>query len=223
MLGQRHDVAGEFGRDAKTTMRTVNSADIAGRAEEQLAGAPALALGAITWYDLLLGTIFLALPQVPLTLGNVVIAVTEENNRLFPDRPVSARKVSISTGIMNLAAAPLGGVPMCHGAGGMAGHVRFGARSGGAMIILGAILLAVALFLSDSVATLFKIFPLPILGVILFFTGARLALGSCDLGKRKDDRFVTLVTAAIAIWNIGLAFVVGIVAYHLLKRGWMRL
>jgi predicted benzoate:H+ symporter BenE len=185
--------------------------------------APAFVLGGITWYDLMVGTLFLALPQVPLTLGNAVIAVTEENNRLFPDRPVTARKVSISTGLMNLLAAPLGGVPMCHGAGGMAGHVRFGARTGGAMIILGVILLSIALFLSDSVATLFRIFPAPILGVILFFTGAQLALGSCDFGKRKDDRFVTLVTAAIAMWNIGLAFVVGVAAYHLLKRGWMRL
>jgi hypothetical protein len=185
--------------------------------------APSLTLGGITWYDLMVGTVFLALPQVPLTLGNAIIAVTEENNRLFPDRPVTARKVSISTGIMNLLAAPLGGVPMCHGAGGMAGHVRFGARTGGAMIILGTILLAIALFLSDSVATIFRIFPPPILGVILFFTGAQLALGSCDFGKRKDERFVTLVTAALAMWNIGLAFVVGIAAYHLLKRGWMRL
>jgi hypothetical protein len=185
--------------------------------------APSLTLGGITWYDLMVGTVFLALPQVPLTLGNAIIAVTEENNRLFPDRPVTARKVSISTGIMNLLAAPLGGVPMCHGAGGMAGHVRFGARTGGALIILGSILLASALFLSDSVATIFRIFPPPILGVILFFTGAQLALGSCDFGKRKDERFVTLVTAAIAMWNIGLAFVVGIAAYHLLKRGWMRL
>jgi predicted benzoate:H+ symporter BenE len=185
--------------------------------------APSITLGTITWYDVLLGTIFLALPQVPLTLGNAIIAVTEENNRLFPDRPVTTRKVSISTGIMNLLASPLGGVPLCHGAGGMAGHVRFGARTGGAMIILGTILLLIALFLADSVATLFRIFPPPILGVILFFTGAQLALGSCDFGKRKEERFVSLVTAAVAMWNIGLAFVVGIAAYHLLKRNWMRL
>jgi predicted benzoate:H+ symporter BenE len=193
------------------------------RAMEIQFRAPAFALGTLTWYDVMVGTLFLALPQIPLTLGNAIIAVTDENNRLFPDRPVTTRKVSISTGILNLLAAPLGGVPMCHGAGGMAGHVRFGARTGGAMIILGAILLLIALFLSDSVATLFKIFPPPILGVILFFTGAQLALGSCDFGKRKDDRFVTLVTAGIAMWNIGLAFLVGIAAYQLLKRNWMRL
>jgi hypothetical protein len=47
---------------------------------------PTFALGALTLDDFLLGAIFLALPQVPLTLGNAVIAITEENNRLFPDR-----------------------------------------------------------------------------------------------------------------------------------------
>jgi MFS superfamily sulfate permease-like transporter len=185
--------------------------------------APTWALGALSWHDVLLGAVFLALPQVPLTLGNAIIAVTDENNRLFPDRPVSVRGVSVSTGVLNLLAAPLGGVPMCHGAGGMAGHVRFGARTGGAMIVLGAILLALALFLSGSIATLFRIFPTPILGVILFFTGAQLGLGSCDLGKSKEDRFVSLVTAAVAMWNIGLAFVLGVAAYHLLRRNWMRL
>jgi len=30
---------------------------------------------------------------------------------------------------------------MCRGAGGMAGHMRFGARTGGALVIHGAILL----------------------------------------------------------------------------------
>ena len=53
----------------------------------------------MTWKEFLIGAVFLALPQLPLTLGNAVIAVTEENNRLFPDRPVSEKKVSISTGI----------------------------------------------------------------------------------------------------------------------------
>lgn len=184
---------------------------------------PAFALAAVTWKDLIIGTIFLALPQVPLTLGNAIIAVTEENNRLFPDRPVTEKKVSISTGIMNLLAPIIGGVPMCHGAGGMAGHVRFGARTGGALIILGVIIVILALCFSSSVETIFKIFPAPILGVILFLTGAQLALGSCDFGNTKEDRFVSIVTAGCAIWNIGLAFLVGVTTYHLLRRGWAKL
>ena len=185
--------------------------------------APSFALGSMTWQELIIGALFLALPQVPLTLGNAVIAITEENNRLFPDRQVTEKKVAISTGIMNLLGPIVGSVPMCHGAGGMAGHVRFGARTGGAPIILGGLLVMTALFFSGSVETIFKIFPAPVLGVILFLTGAQLALGSCDFGKSKEDRFVSLATAGCAIWNIGLAFVIGVATYHLLKRGWAKL
>ena len=184
---------------------------------------PSFALDSMTWREALIGAVFLALPQIPLTLGNAVLAVTEENNRLFPDRPVTEKKVAISTGIMNLLGPIIGAVPMCHGAGGMAGHVRFGARTGGALIILGTLLLIVALLFSSSVETIFRIFPAPILGVILFLTGAQLALGSCHFGNTKNDRFVSLVTAACAIWNIGLAFIIGVAAYHLLKRGWVNL
>jgi MFS superfamily sulfate permease-like transporter len=184
---------------------------------------PQLALSSITWPDLVVGTLFLALPQVPLTLGNAIVAITEENNRLFPDRPVDEKSVSISTGAMNLLGAAVGGVPMCHGAGGMAGHVRFGARTGGATVILGTILLALAIFLGGSVATLLRMFPEPILGVILFLTGAQLALGSCDFSRDKGERFVTLATAAFAAWNVGIAFVFGIAAYHAHRRGWFRL
>lgn len=184
---------------------------------------PSFALSGLTWKELLIGTVFLALPQLPLTLGNAVIAITEENNKLFPERKVTQSKVAISTGIMNLFGSMIGSVPMCHGAGGMAGHVAFGARTGGSLVILGVILVMTALFFSGSVQTLLQIFPGPILGVILFLTGAQLALGSCDFGQTKADRFVGLVTAACAIWNIGIAFIAGIAIYHLLKRGWIRL
>ena len=184
---------------------------------------PSFALSGMTWKEFVIGTVFLALPQVPLTLGNAILAVTEENNRLFPNRKVTEKTVAISTGIMNLLGPIIGSVPMCHGAGGMAGHVRFGARTGGALIIMGVLILVIALFFSSSVETIFKIFPAPILGVILFLTGAQLALGSCDFGKTKNDRFVSLITAACAMWNIGLAFVLGILTYHFLKRGWIRL
>jgi MFS superfamily sulfate permease-like transporter len=184
---------------------------------------PSFALGTITWSDLVVGAVFLALPQVPLTLGNAIMAVTEENNRLFPDRPVTERRVAISTGIMNLFGSAVGGVPMCHGAGGMAGHVRFGARTGGAPVLLGALLLVLALGFSGSVETVFRLVPREILGVVLFLTGAQLALGSCDFGRDKGERFATVVTAGLAMWNVGIAFVLGLAVFHLLKRGWVRL
>jgi predicted benzoate:H+ symporter BenE len=184
---------------------------------------PSFALADITWSDFVIGLVFLAIPQVPLTLGNARIAIVEENNRLFPQRPVTARSVSISTGLMNLFSAGIGGVPMCHGAGGMAGHVRFGAQTGGAVIILGTLLIVLGLFFSGSVEIIFAVIPQEILGVILFLTGAQLALGSCDFSEDKGERFATIVTAGLSMWNIGLAFVVGLSIFHLLKRGWVRL
>ncbi len=174
---------------------------------------PDFAWPGLSWSDLWVAAVVLALPQVPLTLGNAVVAITEENNRLFP-----GRKVAVSTGLMNVFSSALGGVPMCHGAGGMAGHVRFGARTGGAPVILGVLLIALALFFSGSLAALLAIFPLPILGVILSLTGAQLALGSCDFGRSKNDRFVSIVTAALAIWNVGIAFVAGMAVCWLMKR-----
>jgi MFS superfamily sulfate permease-like transporter len=183
---------------------------------------PDFALAKLTWNDVLIGAVFLALPQVPLTLGNAVIAITEENNRLFSDRAVSEAKIATSTGLMNIVSAGVGGVPMCHGAGGMAGHVQFGARTGGAVIMLGALLLLLAIFFGGSVATFLRLFPPSILGVILFLTGAQLALGSCDISRDKGERFVTVVTGALTIWNVGIAFVVGMTAYALVKRGWLR-
>ena len=184
---------------------------------------PGLALSGITWHDLLIGTTFLTLPQLPLTLGNAIIAIREENNRLFPDRAVTENAVATSTGAMNLTSAVFGGVPMCHGAGGMAGHVAFGARTGGAPIILGVILLALAFGFSGSIEVIFNLFPRAVLGVILFLTGSQLALGSCDFSKNKGERFITLCTAAFSMWNVGLAFAVGMTLTVLERRGRLRL
>ncbi len=177
---------------------------------------------ALDWRDIWMGAVLLALPQLPLTFGNALIAITEENNRLFPDRPVSQRKVALSTGLLNLWSSALGGIPMCHGAGGMAGHVRFGARTGGASIMLGTLLLFGGLFFAASIGTLFRLFPPSVLGVILFLAGAELAMGSRDPGPEKVDRFVVLATAAFAVLNVGIAVIFGVGAHHASKRGWLR-
>jgi MFS superfamily sulfate permease-like transporter len=186
--------------------------------------APSWALGHLTWNDLVVGTLFLALPQVPLTLGNAVVATTTQNNWLFPERPVTERQVAISTGIMNLLAPAIGAVPMCHGAGGMAGQVRFGARTGGAPIILGVMLLLLALFFSASIETLMTLFPQPILGVILFFAGSELAVGSLNFAdESRGDRFIFYTVAALTVWNVGVAFVFGATVHALFRRGWLKL
>ena len=185
--------------------------------------APAFALADLTWNQVFVGVVLLALPQIPLTLGNAVIAITEENNKHFPQCPVNENKVALSTGIMNLFSGFTGGIPMCHGAGGMAGHIAFGARTGGSVVILGAILLSLALFFSSSVDALFQLFPAPLLGVVLFITGMQLAAGSSVLPAAKGDRSVALVCAALCIWNVALGFLAGIALHHLVRRGWVRL
>ncbi len=179
---------------------------------------PELAIASITWQDFVKGTLILGIPQIPLTLGNAVIAITAENNRLFPDRPVTEKKIAVSQGIMNLISPIFGGTPMCHGAGGMAGHVRFGARTGGSLVILGSLLLILALFFSNSVALIFKIFPECILGVILFFAGLELAVSARDVGREKEDFYILLVTAGFGMWNMGAGFLAGITLQEMLKR-----
>ncbi len=125
---------------------------------------PEFTFARMSWGDFVAGTLVLAIPQLPLTIGNAVIAIRAENNELFPDRPVTDRMMAFSQGLMNLLSAPFGGIPLCHGAGGMAGHVRFGARTGGSLVMLGAIMMGLALFFSGSVGLLFQIFPKAILG-----------------------------------------------------------
>jgi len=184
---------------------------------------PAWPFHALSWEAVFVGVVLLALPQVPLTLGNAVIAPAEFNNREFPDRPTTERQVAVSTGIMNALGSLVGGIPMCHGAGGMAAQVSFGARTGGAPVILGVLLVVLALLFSESVATLLQLFPAPALGVMLFLAGVQLALGSCDFSRDKGERFVTLGTAALSIWNVGVAFVFGIAVLWIVRRGWLRL
>lgn len=184
---------------------------------------PTFVLSDITWSQFWVGAVLLALPQFPLTLGNAILAIKEENNRLFPQSPVTEGRVAVSTGIMNLLSGTIGGIPMCHGAGGMAAHVAFGARTGGSVVIGGGVLLLLALLFSGSVEVLFQLFPAAVLGVILFITGIQLALGGSELPSSRGGRVIVLVTAALCMWNVAVGFLVGIVLHHLNEREFLKL
>ncbi|NJO54669.1 MAG: hypothetical protein HC829_07365, partial [Bacteroidales bacterium] len=97
------------------------------------------------------------IPQVPLTLLNSVVAVCALSVDLFPHRPANPRLVAVSVALMNLVCCPLGAMPMCHGTGGLAGQHRFGARTGGSVVMLGATKMLLAVLVGTDRDSAFRI------------------------------------------------------------------
>lgn len=102
------------------------------------------------------------------------------------------------------------------------GHVRFGAATGGASVILGILLALTALLFGDSISLLLHVFPQTVLGIILSLAGAELAMSSREPGPDRVDRFVVLAIAAFAVWNVGVAVAV-VFGFHVYRRGWLNL
>jgi hypothetical protein len=76
---------------------------------------------------------------------------------------------------------------------------------------------------SGSIESIFNVFPRAVLGTVLFLTGGQLALGSCDFSKDKAERFITLAVAAFSMWNVGLAFVAGLILARIHRQGRLHL
>ncbi|XP_022850962.1 molybdate transporter 2-like [Olea europaea var. sylvestris] len=172
----------------------------------------------ITWDDFKVGFLRGAVPQIPLSVLNSVIAVCKLSGDLFPGTELSATTVSVSVGVMNLVGCWFGAMPVCHGAGGLAGQYRFGGRSGLSVVFLGIGKLVLGLVFGNSFVRILSAFPIGILGVLLLFAGIELAMASRDMNS-KEESFVMLVCAAVSMTgsSAALGFVCGIVLYLLLK------
>jgi len=90
-------------------------------------------------------------------------------------RKVRVATLASSVGAMNLVGAPFGAMPACHGAGGLAAHYHFGARTGAAVAFLGAVKIAASLAFGSSLAALLAGFPETVLAVMLLSAAAELA------------------------------------------------
>jgi hypothetical protein len=170
--------------------------------------------------DILAGFIVLALPQLPLSLGNSILATRQIAEDLFPQRPIGIRKISYTYSLMNLINPFFGGVPTCHGSGGMAGHYAFGGRTGGSIVIYGSIYLALGLFLSHGFQTAIELFPRPVLGVILAFEGLVLIRLIRDMASSLTDFTVVVLVALMCVglpYGYVIGLVVGTIAAHFLK------
>ena len=178
----------------------------------------------VTWADVTAGFLALALPQVPLSLGNSVLATRQLAADLFPDRPpLGVRRIGLTYAAMNLVAPWFGGVPTCHGSGGMAGHWAMGGRTGGSVVLYGAFWLVLGLFFGGAFATVVQVFPRPVLGVLLVVEGLTLLLLARDLqGPEFGLAVLTGLIAATLPNGYLVAMLLGVALYPLARRGRLR-
>ena len=175
--------------------------------------------GLPSWNDIFWVLPVLVLPQVPMTIGNAILSNTDVMHEYFGEQAQRASYVSIanSQGIAGIFSFILGGIPMCHGAGGLAAMYRFGARTAAANVMIGGIFVILAILFGQNALIILNLLPLSLLGVLLVFAGAQLALMVNDLTERKD-LFVALIMLGITLTvNLAAAFLCGIVIAYVLK------
>jgi len=171
------------------------------------------------------GALLLALPQIPLSLGNSVIATSQTTRDLFPERSVSVRKIGVTYGLMNLIAPWFGGVPVCHGCGGLVGFHGFGARTGGAPVLYGLMYLLLGLVFAPGFAKVVGVFPMPVLGVVLLFEAIALMMLVRDVTHQRSALWIALAVAA-AVVGLPYGYLVGLVGGTTIawgvRRGWVK-
>ncbi len=173
--------------------------------------------------DIIQGFLLLGLAQIPVSLGNSIFATGQLANDLFPHRNISTRQIGLSYSLMNLIAPFFSGIPMCHGSGGMLGMHFFGARTGGAPLLYGLFFLGLGCFFSGGFSGIVAAFPLPILGVLLFFEGFALTR---RLTETLPDRVALFNAATVGIASILLPYgflfsmIFGTIAWHLTAFTW---
>lgn len=175
-----------------------------------------------TWGQLWQGFLLLALPQIPLSLGNSIYATADAAKQYFGKQAdhVTPRRLMITMGFNDTVTAVLGGIPLCHGCGGLTAHYRLGARSGGAPLMIGLIFLLIGLFGGQTVMDIFRLIPFPVLGVLLAYIAWQHALLMRDLrGGRAILTAVLVLLLTIIFSNLAIGFASAGVFYYL--WGWL--
>lgn len=170
----------------------------------------------LTGSDFYNGFIKGALPQIPLTTLNSVISVGDLALELFPNvnPPITKASIASSIGIMNTIGCLFGGMPMCHGAGGLAGQYKFGARGGFSIAVLGFEKMLIAIFLGRALEQLLEIYPDVVLGILIFFSGLQLSIVGIDKSSTK----ITVATAGIILSsNTWIGSLCGLLIYYIEK------
>lgn len=131
----------------------------AGFSQTQLVSSPVL--------DIMRPSLILTLllPQLALTLSNSVLGTRNACEAYFKERAsrVTLKNLLLSIGLGNCLSALLGGLPFCHGSGGVTAHVKSGATQAWATALFGLLLIG----LSGSVL----VYPKMLIALLLITTG----------------------------------------------------
>jgi hypothetical protein len=139
-----------------------------------------------------------AIPQIPLTLLNSVIAVCALSGTLFPGKKIPEKKMALSVVFMNLIGCWFGAMPMCHGSGGLAAQYRFGGRTGGCVIVVGILKMIVGIAFGSAVITFLAGYPVVLLGLLLIVSGSELSRSLFN-NKKAVEYIVCIVTALLIV------------------------
>jgi sulfate permease, SulP family len=180
-------------------------------------GPSAFVLPDLSTQAFVTAAVALVLPQLPLTFANSCLATADAARTYFGPAGERVRpgRLALSLGVANLVAGGISGMPVCHGAGGMTAHFSFGARTGGAPIALGAVLLALAFIVGASLAAVLAGFPLPILGGLLAVSGL------LHIALLKDLRHPAQWAMALAVGVTGFATNLAIALVGALLIWWL--
>lgn len=175
----------------------------------------------LPWDQWLAALTLLVLPQVPLSLSNSVIATQRTVADLFPDRPVTLRGIGRTYGLINLLSPWLGGIPMCHGCGGLAGYYALGARTGGSVIIYGSLYLVTGAFFSGAFQEVLRAFPAPVLGAVLLVEAGVLLLLLREVPRTAPALGLAVLVALVCVFaphGYLTGMIVGCFLYYSLRR-----
>lgn len=166
-----------------------------------------------SWNEIATAFVVLLIPQIPLTFGNSMVATADLAKDYFGKRAkkVTYKSLAGTISLGNFLAGLVGGMPVCHGSGGLTAHYRFGARTARANLIIGSTFLAIALLFAKMSPHFLREVPLYVFGTALVFIGVFHAFLARDMTKEKDIIIVAVMGLVTLFYkNLTLALFAGL-------------
>ncbi|MHA2059985.1 MAG: putative sulfate/molybdate transporter, partial [Candidatus Ranarchaeia archaeon] len=181
----------------------------------------------ISWVDIFYGFVVAGLAQIVMTAASAVVATKDVIDQYWPDSRLRHKHLTLNMGVMNSVVPWVGGIPMCHGVGGVVAKKTFGSNSGTSLIFEGVFELILGLLFGGSVLLAFQAFPIYVLGVLLFFTAISLGKVGLSVERRYIPTISLLITALMSVlarvplawvglnpsFSIPLGFILGWLVY----------